>query len=107
MIWAANTEAVSIFAELYLQGTPASHPLASPALADLHGLPDTLVHVGSTDLLLDDSKNIVANMRKAGGNARLDIWQAMPHVWQRLQAFIPEAECSMASIAHFLKRRIP
>ncbi|MCL4673006.1 MAG: alpha/beta hydrolase [Sphingomonadaceae bacterium] len=103
----SDVEFVTVCAEMYLQGTPASHPLASPALADLHGLPPTLVHVGSTDLLLDDSRRIVSAIRETGGRARLDIWRNMPHVWQRLAAYIPEASGSLASIGQFLRAAIP
>ncbi|MFU7529468.1 alpha/beta hydrolase [Qipengyuania sp. ASV99] len=103
----SDVEFVSVCAELYLQGHSPLVPLASPALADLHGMPPTLVHVGSTDLLLDDSRRIVDGIRAAGGRARLDIWRNMPHVWQRLAAYIPEASDSLASIGQFLKAAIP
>lgn len=103
----SDVEFVSICTELYLQGTPASHQLASPALADLNGLPPTLVHVGSTDLLLDDSRRIVSAIKAAGGKARLDIWRNMPHVWQRLAAFVPAASASLAAIGQFLRVTIP
>lgn len=103
----SDVEFVSICAELYLQGASARAPLASPALADLGGMPPTLVHVGSTDLLLDDSRRIVDGIRRAGGRARLDIWRNMPHVWQRLKAYIPEASASLTAIGQFLKVTIP
>lgn len=103
----SDVEFVSICADLYLQGHSPRDPLASPALADLHGLPPTLVHVGTSDLLLDDSRRIVSAIRAGGGKARLDIWRNMPHVWQRLASFIPEASCSLSSIGQFLRAAIP
>ena len=102
----SDVEYVALFAQLYLQGADASDPLASPALADLSDLPDTLVHVGSTDLLLDDARQIVDGIRAGGGNARLDVWDEMPHVWQRLYHLIPEAACSIAGAGQFLRRRL-
>lgn len=101
----SDAEYISVFAELYLQGAAAEQPLASPALADLHGLCDTLVHVGSTDMLYDDSRRIVEGIRAAGGRAQLEVWRNMPHVWQRM-SFIPEAECSLDAIGRFLRRRV-
>ena len=101
----SDIEYISVFAELYLQGAAADHPLASPALANLDGLCDTLVHAGSADMLLDDARRIVDGIRRAGGRARLDVWRNMPHVWQRMN-FIPEAECSLESLGQFLRARV-
>jgi acetyl esterase/lipase len=103
----SDVEFVTIAAELYRQAKPADDPLISPALADLHGLPPTLVHVGSTDLFLDDARRIVSGIKAAGGKARLDIWRNMPHVWQRLAAFVPAAGASLAAIGQFLRVVIP
>jgi acetyl esterase/lipase len=39
-------------ARLYLDGTSADDPRASPLFADLHGLPPTLVQVGTDEIIL-------------------------------------------------------
>ena len=103
----SDIEFIAICAELYLQGVPSADPLASPALADLGDLPPTLVHVGSSDMLLDDSRRIVDGIRATGGKARLDIWKDMPHVWQRLASYIPEASASLDAIGQFMRVAIP
>lgn len=103
----SDIEFVSMFANTYRQGAAADHPLVSPALADLHGMPDTLVHAGGSDILLDDAKSIVKGVRLAGGRARLDIWEHMPHVWQKLSGIVPDSRTSMVMIGHFLRQRVP
>jgi epsilon-lactone hydrolase len=103
----SDIEFVTICAELYRQGAAATHPLVSPALANLSGMPPTLIHVGSTDLLLDDARHIVDGIKAAGGKARLDIWRNMPHVWQRLAAYVPAASASLTAIGQFLRVTIP
>lgn len=103
----SNLEFVSMFSDAYRQGIKADHPLVSPALADLSGLPNTLVHAGGSDMLLDDARSIVNNIRKSGGRARLDVWEEMPHVWQKLSNLIPESKISLVMIGHFIRNSIP
>lgn len=103
----SDIEFVSMFAKTYRQSTPADHPLVSPALADLTGMPDTLVHAGGSDMLLDDAKSIVKGVRHAGGRARLDVWEHMPHVWQKLAGAVPDSRASLVMIGHFLRQQIP
>lgn len=103
----SDLEFVSFFADTYRHGVKASHPLVSPALADLSGMPNTLIHAGGSDVLLDDARSIVNGIRKAGGYARLDIWEDMPHVWQKLSELIPDSKTSLVMIGHFLRSHIP
>ena len=84
----------------YLAGQDPTHPLASPLYADLRGLPPLLVHVGSYEILLDDSVRIVERARAAGVAARLRSWPVVPHVWQLFP--LPEARVSMDEAAQFL-----
>lgn len=102
----SDIEFVSMCAGVYLQGTHADHPLASPAIADLSGMPDTLVHASGVDMLLDDAKSIVKGVRIAGGRARIDVWEDMPHVWQKLYGLVPEGRTSLVMIGHFLRQHV-
>ena len=85
----------------YLGGTDPRTPLASPLYADLQGLPPLLVHVGSDEVLLDDSRRLVERARSAGVNVTLRSWPLVPHVWQLFR--IPEAIASMDEAARFLR----
>ncbi len=106
-LFMSDLEFISMFATAYRQGASAHHTLVSPALADLHGMPNTLVHASGADMLLDDSHSIVNGIRKAGGRARLDVWDEMPHVWQKLSGLLPESKTSLVMIGHFLRSCIP
>ncbi len=55
----------------YLRDVHPRTPLASPLFAELHGLPPTLVHVGSTEVLLDDSRRLVSRFEEPGAPPRL------------------------------------
>ncbi|WP_284946566.1 alpha/beta hydrolase [Acidisoma cladoniae] len=63
----------------YLGSADPAHPQASPLNGELAGLPPVRVHVGDDEVLLDDSRRYVARAVAAGVDARLDVWQGMPH----------------------------
>jgi acetyl esterase/lipase len=87
---------------MYLGEQDRRTPLASPLYADLHGLPPILIHVGTHELLLDDSTRFADKARAAGVDVTLKIWDGMWHVFQGFGG-VPEAAQSMAEIGAFMK----
>ena len=63
----------------YLAGTNPNNPMASPLYGSLAGLPPIRVHVGDDEVLLDDSRRYVERAIEAGVDAKLDVWEGMPH----------------------------
>jgi len=63
----------------YLGSANPNDPMASPLNGDLAGLPPIRVHVGDDEVLLDDSLRYVDRAVAAGVDAKLDIWEGMPH----------------------------
>jgi epsilon-lactone hydrolase len=63
----------------YLKTANPKHPLASPLQARLSGMPPVRIHVGSDEVLLDDSLRYVERAFAAGVDARVDVWTGMPH----------------------------
>jgi monoterpene epsilon-lactone hydrolase len=92
---------IALAAAPYLAGTDPCNPLASPVYAALQGLPPLLIHVGSDEVLLDDSTRLAERARAAGVSVTLQSWPGVPHVWQ-LFKFLPEARHSMDEAARFL-----
>jgi len=90
-------------AQVYLNGTDAKNPLASPLYGDLAGLPPMLIQVGDTEILLDDSTRLADAARAAGITVDFKIWENMPHVWQVSQFFLPEARAALDEAAAFAK----
>jgi acetyl esterase/lipase len=84
----------------YLNGTDPRNPLASPLYAELGGLPPLMLHAGSYEILLDDSRRLVAKALAAGTQASLKTWPVVPHVWQIFR--MPETEQSMRLAADFV-----
>lgn len=73
-----NTQAVKAAWKLYLgnlYGTDRVPAYAAPARAiNYAGLPPTYTFVGDIDLFVDETKEYINNLRKAGVKARLDIY---------------------------------
>jgi acetyl esterase/lipase len=64
---------------LYAAGHDLTDPYLSPLYGDLHGFPPTLVQTGTRDILLSNSVLMHRKLRKAGVEAELHVWEAMPH----------------------------
>ncbi|WP_316173617.1 alpha/beta hydrolase [Bradyrhizobium sp. SZCCHNRI1073] len=86
---------MALFTNVYVgKGDPRS-PLVTPFDSDLSRLPPTLIHVGSWELLRDDSITMAKRLRDAGSPAELKVWDGMCHSWQ---LFAPMLDDGMASI---------
>jgi acetyl esterase/lipase len=82
----------------YMAGADARQPLASPALADLTGLPPLLIQVGSEEVLLSDAIALADRARDASVEVELQVWQDMIHVWQMFPGLLEEADRAIAAI---------
>ena len=89
---------------LYLQGQDPKLPLASPAFADLAGLPPLLILVGDAEVLLDDSRKLAAQASAAGVPNELFVYAEMPHVWMLYYPAYPEAAQAFDQMAAFVAR---
>jgi acetyl esterase/lipase len=73
------------FARFYAADTPRDHPLLSPLFSDLQGLPPTLVHVGSREVLLDDSRAFATKAQQQGAAVTLEVHTGLWHAWPVFQ----------------------
>jgi acetyl esterase/lipase len=89
--------------ECYIGSGDASHPTASPALADLTGMPPLLVHVGSAEILAGDSAALVDAARNAGVDAQLQSADGMFHIYPVLAPDLPESREAISSLAQFIR----
>ncbi len=91
-------------AKLYLGDEAATHPYASPFYADFTGLPPLYIQVGSTEVLLDDSRRVADKAKAAGVPVEIEVWPDMPHVWQLYTPMVPESRDALDRAAAFLRR---
>lgn len=87
----------------YAPGADLKDPLISPVHADFSlGFPPLLIQVGTREALLSDSVRLHRALRAAGRESRLEVYEAMPHVFQNFLARAPEGRQAWAEIADFL-----
>lgn len=99
-------EALQEFADAYLQGEGPHHPLASPALADLHGLPPMLLHVGGAEILASDTALLTERAGLAGVEVRAEVWPEMIHVWHAFSDWLGAGRRAIDEAAVWIKGKL-
>ncbi|WP_369363368.1 alpha/beta hydrolase [Streptomyces sp. CG4] len=87
----------------YLGQTAGTEPLASPAFADLTGLPPLLIQAGSHEILLDDAVRLAARAADHDVHVELQVWPQVPHVFQAFALMLDEADEALRSAAAFVR----
>jgi epsilon-lactone hydrolase len=90
-------------ARFYLAGRKADEPLASPVVADLRGLPPTLIQVGTDELLLTDSRRLHAALAMAGVAVTLQEFPRRWHVFQVNAGLLTDADRALARAGEFIR----
>ncbi|HET6471451.1 MAG TPA: alpha/beta hydrolase [Pseudomonadales bacterium] len=93
-------------ARMYAPHHEPADPDLSPLFADFTGLPPLSIHVGSTEILLDDSRRLEKRARAHGVDATVRVWHRMPHVFPMFADFIPEGRRALREIQQFIDARI-
>ena len=89
----------------YLAGTDPKDPVLSPIFSDLHGLPPTLFITSGRDLLLSGTVNLHRAYLNAGVDARLVVFDALPHAFW-YDSSLPEAIEANHMMADFFLRQV-
>ncbi len=85
----------------YIANTDPKDPVLSPIYADLHGMPPTLFVTAERDALLSGTVNLHRAFLRAGVDARLVVFDALPHAfWYNAQ--LPESIEASHIMADFL-----
>ncbi len=99
-------EGLQEFADAYLQGEGPHHPLASPALADLHDLPPMLLHAGGAEILASDTTLLAERAGLAGVEVRAEIWPEMIHVWHAFAPWLAAGRRAIDEAAVWVKGKL-
>jgi alpha/beta hydrolase fold len=81
-------------------------PAASPLYGNFVGLPPIRVQAGDDEVLLDDSLRFVERAVAAGVDARLDVWEGMPHCFLGSIGQTQAAASALSVIGEFLSSRL-
>ncbi|WP_263381509.1 alpha/beta hydrolase [Granulicella arctica] len=80
-------------------------PVLSPMYADLHGLPPTLFMTSGRDLLLSGTTLLHRAFLRAGVDARLVVFEALPHAFWNNET-LPETKEADQMMAEFFNREL-
>jgi epsilon-lactone hydrolase len=89
----------------YIGATDPRDPVLSPIYADLHGLPPTLFVTATRDALLSGTVNLHRAFLRAGVDARLVVFDALPHAFW-YNASLPESIEASHIMANFLLEHV-
>jgi len=112
--WQTRAEADPYFVRDQVEGLVHSYlnrhdpldPAASPLYANLISSPPIRVHVGNDEVLLSDSQRFVERAIAAGVDARLDVWEGMPHGFVGGVGQMDAAAGALLAIGEFLSSRL-
>ena len=90
--------------ELYRGDADPLDPELSVLRTDLQGLPPTYVQVGSHDLLLSDSEQLVERLREAGVEVGYSKYEGMWHDFQLAAGLLREADEAMADLGRSMQQ---
>jgi epsilon-lactone hydrolase len=89
----------------YVGKTDRKDPVLSPLFSDLHGMPPTLLVTSTRDLLLSDTTIFHRALLRAGVDAQLVVYEALPHAfWYHFQ--LPETREALELMAKFFDEKI-
>jgi epsilon-lactone hydrolase len=89
----------------YPGATDRRDPVLSPLFADLKGMPPTLLVTSTRDLLLSDTALFQRALLGAGNDARLVVFEALPHAfWYHFQ--LPETKECLDLMAKFFDQQL-
>lgn len=98
-----DEKTVKSWGESYIGHESLHHPFASPLYANLENLPPILIHVGTNEVLLDDSTRLYDRLIASKIEAELKIWEGMIHVFQNFDYIYPEANKSIVELGNFIQ----
>jgi acetyl esterase/lipase len=98
-----SKELVDLFNQAYVGEGDLRSSMVTPFYSDMTGLPPVLIHVGSNEMLVDDSITVAESITRAGSTVELKVWEDMVHCWQLYGPMLEESMQSMQEIADFIK----
>lgn len=99
-------ELMELFWQTYLGDGDRRSPMATPFHEEMGGLPPALLHVGSWEILRDDSVTLAERIKDAGGSVTLKVWDGMVHSWQLYAPILEEGMQSIQEAGDFIQTQL-
>ena len=91
---------------VYAQGHDLKDPLLSPVYGDMHGFPPAILTTGTRDLLLSNTVRVHRNLRRAGVDAELVVFEGESHAQYQFDDRVPETKESFGEISAFFDKHL-
>lgn len=102
-----RTEEIRLAFSLYADPADWKNPYVSPVFGDFsRPYPPVLLQAGTKERVLSDSVRLYQAIKTAGGEAELDVYEGMTHVFQSYMAGTPEQKAAYAEIRRFWLRHL-
>jgi len=95
-------EKLNLWANMYADEYPVTHPQISPLYADMKGLSPMLIQTSSSEMLYSDATRLAEKAEKAGVEVTLQVWDGLIHWWHLFQKRIPEACEAISKAADYM-----
>jgi len=99
-----NLASIQIMASNYIDTNDSRSPFISPIHADFKDFPPMLIHVGSDEMLLDDSKRVSDKAKQDDINVTLRVYDNMWHFFHVFYRLMPEAKAATKEIGDFIQK---
>ena len=96
-------EGVLLTSTMYFGGTDQSNWPPPLLEADLSGFPPVLIHVGSDEVLLDDSTRLATRAAHCEVRTTLEVWPGMPHVFTHFFPILADGKKALRNIGAFIE----
>ena len=93
-------------AELYVGDNDPTNPYISPLFGDLKSLCPILIHVGTNEVIMDDSTRFTEKAKKAGNDVTLEKFDDMVHVFHAFADWAPEGQEAINKIGEYIQSKL-
>jgi monoterpene epsilon-lactone hydrolase len=97
---------LEMMAATFLGDGSPTDPLANPLHADLTGLPPVLIHVSSTEAVVDDTRQFAAKAEESGVDITVESVPDMPHVYPYMAGREPEADRAVEHMGEWVRPKL-
>ncbi|WP_019507225.1 alpha/beta hydrolase [Pleurocapsa sp. PCC 7319] len=101
-----SPELLEIVANSYLPEKNFLNSIVSPIYADLSALPPLLIHVGSQEVLLDDSLRLASKATEDNVAVELKVWQELIHCFHQFAPKLAEGREAIDEAGAFIAQRL-
>lgn len=103
-----SAESLRRCADVYTYRSNLKNPLVSPMFGteqDFENFPPVFIQAGEKEILKSQIESFAHMMYRYGINCELDFWKDMPHMFQMVDEYLPQAHLAVEKIGNHIQGR--